>query len=91
MRPLVGPIFAALQLAKSPLPIICKFTGFRFDPVPRGDKVRTILGRPAMKDILDQLEQRRAVARQGGGQRRIDAQHAKGKLTARERIELLLD
>ena len=44
-----------------------------------------------MKDILDQLEQRRAVARQGGGQRRIDAQHAKGKLTARERIELLLD
>ncbi len=27
-----------------------------------------------MKDILDQLEQRRAVARQGGGQRRIDAQ-----------------
>jgi len=44
-----------------------------------------------MKDILDQLEQRRAVARQGGGQRRVDAQHAKGKLTARERIELLLD
>ncbi len=44
-----------------------------------------------MKDILVELEQRRAVARQGGGQRRIDAQHAKGKLTARERIERLLD
>ena len=44
-----------------------------------------------MKDILQQLEVRRNVARQGGGQRRIDAQHAKGKLTARERIELLLD
>lgn len=44
-----------------------------------------------MKDILDQLDQRRATARLGGGQRRIDAQHAKGKLTARERIELLLD
>ena len=44
-----------------------------------------------MKDILQQLEDRRADARLGGGQRRIDAQHAKGKLTARERIELLLD
>ena len=44
-----------------------------------------------MKDILDQLETRRAEARLGGGQKRIDSQHAKGKLTARERIELLLD
>ncbi|MCY4179504.1 MAG: acyl-CoA carboxylase subunit beta [Litoreibacter sp.] len=44
-----------------------------------------------MKDILDQLEARREDARKGGGQRRIDAQHAKGKLTARERIEVLLD
>ena len=44
-----------------------------------------------MKDILSELEDRRAQARLGGGQRRIDAQHARGKLTARERIELLLD
>ncbi|MFN4098712.1 MAG: carboxyl transferase domain-containing protein, partial [Pararhodobacter sp.] len=44
-----------------------------------------------MKDILLELESRRAQARLGGGQRRIDAQHAKGKLTARERVELLLD
>jgi propionyl-CoA carboxylase beta chain len=44
-----------------------------------------------MKDILHQLENRRQLARMGGGQRRIDAQHSKGKLTARERIELLLD
>ena len=44
-----------------------------------------------MKDILEQLEKRRAQARLGGGQKRIDAQHKKGKLTARERIELLLD
>ena len=44
-----------------------------------------------MKDILSELEARRAEARLGGGQRRIDAQHARGKLTARERIELLLD
>ncbi|MEJ8852645.1 carboxyl transferase domain-containing protein, partial [Variovorax rhizosphaerae] len=44
-----------------------------------------------MKEILELLEKRRADARLGGGQKRIDAQHAKGKLTARERIELLLD
>ncbi len=44
-----------------------------------------------MKAILEQLETRRAQARLGGGQRRIDVQHAKGKLTARERIEVLLD
>ena len=44
-----------------------------------------------MKDILQELEDRRAVARAGGGEKRVAAQHAKGKLTARERIELLLD
>jgi len=44
-----------------------------------------------MKDILLQLEQRRADARGGGGPARVAAQHAKGKLTARERVELLLD
>ena len=44
-----------------------------------------------MKDILQELEDRRGAARLGGGQKRINAQHSKGKLTARERIELLLD
>ena len=44
-----------------------------------------------MKDILQQLEDRRDAARQGGGAHRIEAQHAKGKLSARERVELLLD
>ncbi len=44
-----------------------------------------------MKDILQELEDRRETARLGGGVRRIEAQHAKGKLTARERVELLLD
>ena len=44
-----------------------------------------------MREILEELEGRREAARQGGGQRRIDAQHAKGKLTARERIGVLLD
>src|SRR6187399_2682711 len=44
-----------------------------------------------MKDILDTLEERRAGAKLGGGEKRIAAQHARGKLTARERIELLMD
>ncbi len=44
-----------------------------------------------MKDIIDELEKRRDNARLGGGQVRIDSQHTKGKLTARERIELLMD
>ncbi|SHI38794.1 acyl-CoA carboxylase subunit beta [Wenxinia saemankumensis] len=44
-----------------------------------------------MRDILTELEDRRAEAALGGGDRRIEAQHAKGKLTARERIDLLLD
>ncbi|HEY0269502.1 MAG TPA: acyl-CoA carboxylase subunit beta [Sphingomonas sp.] len=44
-----------------------------------------------MATTLEILDKRRAEARLGGGQRRIDAQHAKGRLTARERIEILLD
>jgi propionyl-CoA carboxylase beta chain len=44
-----------------------------------------------MQEILKRLEEQRAAARLGGGRRRIEAQHAKGKLTARERIEVLLD
>lgn len=41
--------------------------------------------------IIEALEEKREEARMGGGQRRIDAQHGKGKLTARERIDVLLD
>jgi propionyl-CoA carboxylase beta chain len=41
--------------------------------------------------IIEQLEAKREAARLGGGQRRIDAQHSKGKLTARERLDVLLD
>jgi propionyl-CoA carboxylase beta chain len=46
---------------------------------------------PDMQDILEQLQHRRDVALLGGGQKRIDAQHKRGKLTARERVDLLLD
>ena len=44
-----------------------------------------------MQDILRQLEAKRTAARTGGGEKRIQVQHDKGKLTARERLELLLD
>ncbi|MDI9348587.1 MAG: acyl-CoA carboxylase subunit beta [Candidatus Symbiobacter sp.] len=44
-----------------------------------------------MQEILEKLEQKRAAAHMGGGEKRIAAQHEKGKLSARERIELLLD
>jgi propionyl-CoA carboxylase beta chain len=44
-----------------------------------------------MKEVLEELEIRREKARAGGGQARIDAQHKRGKLTARERLALLLD
>ncbi|HUF66470.1 MAG TPA: carboxyl transferase domain-containing protein, partial [Gemmatimonadaceae bacterium] len=45
----------------------------------------------SMREKLDLLERRRAEAEQGGGRERIEAQHAKGKLSARERLDLLLD
>ena len=44
-----------------------------------------------MTDIVDMLEAKRAQARLGGGERRVEAQHRRGKLTARERLEVLLD
>jgi propionyl-CoA carboxylase beta chain len=44
-----------------------------------------------MKDVIEALEAKREEARLGGGQNRIDKQHEKGKLTARERVTMLLD
>jgi propionyl-CoA carboxylase beta chain len=46
---------------------------------------------PTNQEQIDQLERLRDEALLGGGQKRIDQQHARGKLTARERLELLLD
>ena len=44
-----------------------------------------------MRDIVEEVEERRRIARLGGGEKRIEAQHGRGKLTARERLNLLLD
>src|ERR1035438_10105050 len=45
----------------------------------------------SMREKLDLLERRRAETELGGGARRLQAQHAKGKLSARERLDVLLD
>ena len=47
--------------------------------------------RRRVDDALDELREMRELGRLGGGERRIDAQHSRGKLTARERIALLFD
>ena len=44
-----------------------------------------------MHDIIRKLDEKRQQARLGGGKKRVEVQHSKGKLTARERIDLLLD
>lgn len=44
-----------------------------------------------IEEKIKQLLDKRELAKLGGGQKRIDSQHKKGKLTARERIDLLLD
>ena len=46
---------------------------------------------PNPRDLLDQLHHKQALAEQGGGPDRIARQHEKGKLSARERLDLLLD
>jgi len=44
-----------------------------------------------MKNKLDELSHKKETAKLGGGKQRIKKQHDKGKLTARERVELLVD
>ncbi len=46
---------------------------------------------PTPRELLDQLHHRQAEAEQGGGAARLAQQHQKGKLSARERLDLLLD
>jgi propionyl-CoA carboxylase beta chain len=46
---------------------------------------------PSPRDLLDDLHRRRAASEQGGGEARVAQQHRKGKLTARERLDLLFD
>ncbi len=60
-------------------------------PVTGLTRAQLCEGEPGVHHILEELEKRRDQARAGGGEKRVASQHAKGKLTARERIDLLLD
>src|ERR687895_2624874 len=51
----------------------------------------TLVERPSLRSLVDDLHERRERAREGGGQERIDRQHEQQKLTARERLKLLVD
>src|SRR5437764_3609491 len=51
----------------------------------------TLVERPSLRSLVEDLEERRGHAKLGGGQEKIDRQHAADKLTARERLALLFD
>ena len=51
----------------------------------------SLVARPSLRSLVDELHERRAHARLGGGEERVARQHAQEKLTARERLELLID
>src|SRR5690349_17137295 len=51
----------------------------------------SLVARPSLRSLVDDLHERREVARQGGGEEKIARQHEQGKLTARERLALLID
>jgi acetyl-CoA carboxylase carboxyltransferase component len=50
-----------------------------------------LVARPPLRELVDDLHERRERARQGGGQEKVERQHSQDKLTARERLELLID
>src|SRR5918992_5166128 len=51
----------------------------------------TLVARPSLRSLVDDLEERRRAARLGGGEEKIARQHEQDKLTARERLALLID
>jgi propionyl-CoA carboxylase beta chain len=68
---------------------LCKFT---LDIAAKLSQITGLIFQgSAMSANIAELERRRAASQMGGGQKRIDAQHAKGRLTARERLDILLD
>jgi acetyl-CoA carboxylase carboxyltransferase component len=61
------------------------------DDRPAGVSADTLVARPSLRSLAEDLEQRRAQAKLGGGEEKIARQHEQGKLTARERLDLLID
>jgi propionyl-CoA carboxylase beta chain len=77
-------------------PIPYKFEGDQISTAKQNKPEKESTVREVMEDMWDpkyfeDLEARRAKAKAGGGQKRIDAQHGKGKLTVWERINYLFD
>jgi acetyl-CoA carboxylase carboxyltransferase component len=60
------------------------------EPTPRAG-AGELVARPPLRSLVDDLHERRENAKLGGGQEKIDRQHADDKLTARERLALLID
>jgi acetyl-CoA carboxylase carboxyltransferase component len=58
---------------------------------PARAAANTLVERPPMRSLVEELEARRAKARLGGGEEKIARQHEQDKLTARERLDLLID
>src|SRR5918992_4021746 len=58
---------------------------------PRRAGEDQLVARPPLRSLVDDLHERRETARQGGGPEKIERQHGQGKLTARERLALLID
>jgi acetyl-CoA carboxylase carboxyltransferase component len=58
---------------------------------PARAAANTLVERPPMRSLVEELEARRAKARLGGGEEKIVRQHEQDKLTARERLDLLID
>ncbi|MBK5110409.1 MAG: acyl-CoA carboxylase subunit beta [Thermoleophilia bacterium] len=63
----------------------------RVEEESAGDTADKLPGTAPLTELTEQLHERRAKARLGGGLEKIEAQHARGKLTARERLDLLVD
>ncbi|KAK5857681.1 hypothetical protein PBY51_010908 [Eleginops maclovinus] len=94
---------AALSVARMSCGLLNGFrTSFRsLTPLKHGAVATAILHTSLHPDcrrysvshlsVKERIDKKRAAALVGGGQQRIDAQHKRGKLTARERVELLLD
>src|SRR5215210_3149330 len=57
----------------------------------KGASADTLVARPPLRELVDDLDRRRRRAREGGGEEKIERQHSQDKLTARERLELLID
>src|SRR3990167_1563176 len=86
---IAGLYFAKYLFATSQVHICSSLQWLKGSSISRvGHKPGRFMTRMA---IIEKLEQKREAARLGGGQKRIDAQHGKGRLTARERLDVLLD